>query len=94
LVHPEAPPVELVDGTGRLVGVSGRGSISSTPETLVAGGATHRVVAWAGPWPADERWWDPGARRRRARVQVVTGEGTAHLLSLEGGRWTLEATYD
>ena len=94
LVHPEAPPVELVDGTGRLVGVSGRGSISSTPETLVAGGTTHRVVAWAGPWPADERWWDPGARRRRARVQVVTGEGTAHLLTLEGGRWTLEATYD
>ena len=60
----------------------------------MAGGASHRVVAWAGPWPADERWWDPAGHRRRARLQVVTGEGTAHLLSLEGGRWHLEATYD
>ena len=92
LVHPDAPPVELVDGTGRLVGVSGRGSISSTPETLVAGGTTHRVVAWAGPWPADERWWrdrgtmpgpGPGGHRR--------GRPPPHRR-----RWPLdlEATYD
>jgi protein ImuB len=94
LVHPDPSPVDLLDGEGCVVGVSGRGAISAGPEVLVAGGATLRVEAWAGPWPTDERWWDPGARRRRARLQVVTEGGTAHLLTLEGGRWHLEATYD
>jgi protein ImuB len=94
LVHPDPPPVDLVDGDGHVVGVSGRGAITASPETLVTGGVRAAVEAWAGPWPADERWWDPGAHRRRARLQVVTGDGTAHLLTLEGGRWWLEATYD
>ena len=48
---------------GRRDGPAGRGERPGrhlvAPETLVAGGAAHRVVAWAGPWPADERWWDP-----------------------------------
>ena len=51
------------------------------------------IRAWAGPWPLDERWWDTG-RRRRARLQVVTGDGQARLLTLEHGQWHLEATYD
>jgi protein ImuB len=93
-VHPDPPPVELVDGAGRPVGVSGRGAISAAPEVLVAAGVRSGVLAWAGPWPADERWWDPGGHRRRARIQVVTTAGSAHLLALEGGRWHLEATYD
>ncbi|MBW8825938.1 MAG: hypothetical protein JF603_06275, partial [Acidobacteria bacterium] len=49
---------------------------------------------WCGPWPVDERWWDTAARRRRARLQVALADGTAHLLALESGRWTVEATYD
>lgn len=68
------------------------------------------VRAWAGPWCIDERWWDALAHRRRARLQVVlapqgvdaTGRpgpthpshGVAHLLTLEDGRWWIEATYD
>ena len=52
------------------------------------------MTAWAGPWPVDERWWDDAAHHRRARWQVVTVEGTAHLLSQEGDRWEVEATYD
>jgi protein ImuB len=74
--------------------VSGRGDISAGPDVLVASSGTHRIAAWAGPWPADERWWDPDGHRRRARLQVVTHDGVAHLLALEGGRWHLEATYD
>jgi protein ImuB len=42
----------------------------------------------------DQRWWDPEAHRRQARFQVLTTEGVAHLLSLEGGRWWDEAVYD
>ena len=32
--------------------------------------------------------------RRRARFQVLDATGTAHLLSVEAGRWWREATYD
>jgi protein ImuB len=60
----------------------------------VAGGPWSTVTAWAGPWPVDERWWDDAAHHRGARWQVVTAEGTAHLLSQEGDRWEVEATYD
>ncbi|HUP68958.1 MAG TPA: DNA polymerase Y family protein [Acidimicrobiales bacterium] len=52
------------------------------------------VVAWAGPWPVDERWWDRPAHRRRARFQVLTSDGSAWLLFIESGRWWAEAAYD
>lgn len=52
------------------------------------------IIAWAGPWPAEERFWDLAAHRRRARLQVELSDGTAHLLVLENGRWAIEATYD
>src|SRR5205823_5585590 len=60
----------------------------------VAGDRWTDVVSWAGPWPVEERWWDTRARRRRARWQVATADGAAHLLCLEDGRWSVEATYD
>jgi protein ImuB len=78
-----------------VVAVTGRGELSAVP-TLVAVGRTRpqAVTGWAGPWPCDEHWWDPGRRRRRARLQVVLADGTAHVLTLEDGRWAVEATYD
>ena len=95
LVHPAPPPVAVLDAGGQPVGVSGRGLISAEPASIaVDGGPPEPVTAWCGPWPTDERWWDPDARRRRARIQVVTRAGEAHLLALEAGRWRLEATYD
>ena len=60
----------------------------------VAGGPWSAVTAWAGPWPVDERWWDDAAHRRRVRWQVLTANGAAYLLSQQGGRWEVEATYD
>jgi len=60
----------------------------------VAGGRWADVVAWAGPWPLDERWWDPATHRRRARFQVACAAGDAHLVVLEGGRFWVEATYE
>jgi protein ImuB len=60
----------------------------------VAGGPWSPVTAWAGPWPVDERWWDGAAHRWRDRWQVVTADGAAHLLSQQGDRWEVEATYD
>lgn len=95
-------PAEVVDEEGRRVGVGGRGTISAPPRRCrVRGGEWSTVRAWAGPWCVEERWWDPIAHRRRARLQVVLGEpgahpstGAAHVLALEAGQWWLEATYD
>jgi len=58
----------------------------------IEGGPWQQVVAWAGPWPANERWWS--ALRRRARLQVVTDTGAAVLLAAERERWWVEAVYD
>jgi len=90
LVFPDPAPVALVDADGTRVAVGGRGLISAAPARMEG----RPVVGWAGPWPADERWWDPDRARRRARVQVVLADGSAHLLALEHGTWHLEATYD
>jgi protein ImuB len=95
LVHDESPTVEVVTAGGHAVAVTGRGLVSGEPQQVsLAGGPWAEVVAWAGPWPVDERWWDPATRCRRARIQVVTAAGETHLLALSGGRWALEATYD
>ena len=95
VVPPEPRPAEVVDAGGAPVRVSGRGLPTAAPARLsVAGGPWARVEAWAGPWPLDQRWWDPEAHRRQARFQVLTADGVGHLLSLEGGRWWVEAVYD
>lgn len=95
LVHREPLPAEVVDADGRVVAVTGRGVVSASPARLrVEGHPWSRVAAWAGPWPLDQRWWDPAAHRRCARFQACEGSGVAHLLVLEGGRWWVEATYD
>ena len=88
-------PATVVDDDGHTVVVSGRGAISAAPALVgVGSGAPQRVTAWAGPWPLEERWWDPSSRRRRARFQVVTEDGRAHLVVLAEGRWWVAATYD
>jgi len=95
IVHPHPLACDVVGPGGELVRVSGRGLADTMPTGLrVAGGPCVEVVAWAGPWLADERWWDPPTHRRRARFQVVTADGWARLLMVEGGRWWIEATYD
>jgi protein ImuB len=89
-VHVPPLPTEVVDADGKPASVTGRGLLAAPPARL-AGAA---ITAWAGPWLADERWWDPPAHRRRARFQMVTADGVARLVALEGGRWWVEATYD
>lgn len=94
-VPAEPEPVEVVDDEGRPVGVTGRAEVTAPPARLRR--RDRSVVAltgWTGPWPVEDRWWDPADRRRRARFQVVDAAGTAHLLAVEAGRWWLEATYD
>jgi protein ImuB len=95
LVHADPPTAEVLDAGGAPVGVTGRGLVTAEPAAVaIAGRAPLSVAAWCGPWPCDERWWDRAAHRRRARIQVVTVNGEAHLLVREGGRWHVEASYD
>lgn len=101
VVDASARPLR-VTGRGLLVGDpggSGQPAREAAPSgeagparLSVTGGPWQDVAAWAGPWPAAERWWI--ARRQRARLQVVTGDGAALLLVAERGRWWLEAVYD
>ena len=87
--------VELVGSDGAAVGVSGRGVLSDAPARARFGdGRWVEVVAWAGPWPVEERWWDAERRRRLARLQVLDADGGARLLILEAGQWSVEALYD
>jgi protein ImuB len=94
VVHPEPVPAAVTDAGGALVTVSARSTVSAPPAHLsVRGGPPAPVTAWTGPWPATEYWWDPERSRRRARFQLVTADA-AYLVTVEGGEWHVEATYD
>jgi protein ImuB len=94
-VHHQAVRAEVQDEEGAPVSVSGRGQATGDPARLsVAGGPWQQLVAWAGPWPVDERWWDRGGHRRQARFQVLGTDGVARLVALEQGTWWVLATYD
>ncbi len=94
LVYPAAREAEVTDDAGEIVTVSGRCVVSAAPARLaVPGEAPRRVTGWAGPWPLSERWWDPGAARRRARFQLATDDGRAWLAMAQDGRWLIEAGY-
>lgn len=92
-VHDQPLPIEVVDASGAAVRVSGRGALSGPPAQVRIGGALDAVTAWAGPWPLDERWWDPGRARRMARFQLLTGTGRLLLAAVEHQQWWLTAEY-
>lgn len=94
LVLDDPLPAELADAVGDVVCVTGEGMLSATPARLsVAGAAWCELAGWAGPWPCDERWWSRRARRRQARMQVLTADHAAYLL-VRRGRWWVEGIYD
>lgn len=92
----ELPRQLLVqDARGRAVAVDDRGGLSGTPSVMVSQtGARRDLTSWAGPWPIEERWWDPVASRRAHRFQVVDAEGAAWLLVLDDSGWWAEGRYD
>ncbi len=108
-VPPEPLVVDLVDAAGLPVEVTGRAEVSGEPVAARYDGRLRPVLAWAGPWPVDERWWDPAEAHRAVRAQVLlgesgpggsgpgeagTGERLALLLRCSQGRWQLEGVYD
>jgi protein ImuB len=96
-LHLDPVPAELLDAGGEPVRVSARGEASGEPAVLRCAALPDgggRVVAWAGPWPHDLRWWARATRRRRALWQVVVRDDVACLVAVEGGRAAVEAIYD
>ncbi|GLZ30393.1 DNA polymerase [Lentzea sp. NBRC 105346] len=90
----KSQPATLTDAAGQDVVVTGRNDLTGIPHRFALnGGPSLDVAAWSGPWPVDERWWDPETARRAARMQVIAGE-TAFLLVREDGRWAVEGVYD
>ena len=102
-------PVDLLDAQGDPVRVTARGLFSAAPAELTDAGGSRpgpyrgALSWWAGPWPVDERWWDPpaGASGRTARAQVLvesdssTAEsGIALLLCYRHRRWYVEGVYE
>ena len=94
-------PAELLDASGDPVRVSGRGEAPSAPAHLRSDalpGGSGAIVAWAGPWVHDLRWWDRITRRRRVLWLVVVRCEREHqlacLVAMEGGRAAVEAVYD
>jgi protein ImuB len=98
-------PVELLDAKGNPVRVTSRGVFSADPVRLEAPNRDGPLRWWAGPWPVDERWWDPEVkigRTARAQVLVDCGEeqnggsdpGAALLLCYRQRRWYLEGVYE
>lgn len=88
-------PVELLDAQGNPVRVTSRGLFSADPARLAARGRDDRLRWWAGPWPVDERWWDPDrAMGRTARAQVLLEGEQALLLCYRQRRWYLEGIYE
>jgi protein ImuB len=89
---------KVTDPAGRLVDITVRDELTGLPaQVAVDGTPPRRVVAWAGPWSTDERWW--ARPQRRARLQVLLEESeedtqTALLLVLADEKWTVEGMYD
>ena len=104
-----ASRVEVLDRHGHGVSVNGRHLLTAPPSRVAMQGGTWSIVQWWGPWPVEERWWDPSRRRRVAHLQclvvpeeIVVPEETRHketrheeawLLSLEQRVWWLVGTY-
>ena len=89
-----AEDVEVQDVSGQVLEVSARGALSAVPAFVAFAGERIPILAWAGPWPLAERWWNETTARRYARLQVLLADGRAALLHLEHRRWEVGGWYD
>jgi protein ImuB len=103
-VFADPHPADVLDEHGEALRVSARSVLSGRPAVLVLltgddatgwrRGRPRPIIAWAGPWPVEERWWEPGQQRRLARFQVVTDDHDGFLVVAEHQRWWVSARYD
>ena len=97
-VAAEPPLIQVLNHAGTSIGVTGRHELDSLPARVEVGNQKYDIMRVAGPWPVEERWWDPRRRRRQIRMQLLVrhhqrGVGV-FLVGLENQLWTLLARYD
>jgi protein ImuB len=90
----EPAPISVRTADGALLGVDPRLALTGPPATVHIGRTQTVVEGWAGPWPADERWWAPEEASRLVRLQLTLADGRAVLVAARAGAWYLEAEYD
>jgi hypothetical protein len=64
-------------------------------DALPGGGGD--VIAWAGPWPHDVRWWDNRTRRRGATWHLVVDAQASEIacvVTVSRGRARVVAIHD
>jgi protein ImuB len=90
--------INIVDADRRHVGVTGRHELTSVPASVEMGRRRYRIEKVGGPWPVEERWWDPRRARRHVRAQLLVrnaqGSTRVFLVVLENNAWKLIARYD
>ena len=111
IVFSEPQKVQLQDKDGAMVVITGRHELLQNPSVLRVQSAlldssarsadvdNYAVQQFAGPWPVEERWWDPIRRRRLARLQVLVQHPYTQvqylvLLTIENRQWYISASYD
>jgi protein ImuB len=94
LVLADRTRINLVDPAGNSLGVADEHLTAELARISIGGGQSAAITGWAGPWPVQERWWDPSARRELSRMQITCSDDCAYLVTFEEGRWWLEAIYD
>lgn len=97
-IAPQPIDISLVDQYGRHVGVTGRHELTGIPTCCEVVGKKYEVVQVGGPWPIEERWWDPRRARRHVRAQLLVrnthGATRVFLVVLENAAWKLIGRYD
>lgn len=90
--------INIVDADQHHVGVTGRHELTSTPVSVEMGRLHYHIEKVGGPWPVEERWWDPRRARRHVRAQLLVrnaqGATRVFLVVLENNVWKLIARYD
>ena len=101
----DAPEIDVIDSVGHSIVVDARHTMSGEPVRVIIGEHRYDVVAWAGPWPVEERWWDPRRARRAVRLQLLVrsrssvrgaesnDRSIAMVAVLERRAWRLAALY-
>lgn len=96
--------LEVLDAQDNPVRVNVRGMFTAEPARLASTVAAYcgQLGWWTGPWPVDERWWDPDPGERqsragptaRAQVLIDADPPRALLLCYRGRRWQVEGVYE
>ena len=94
-----APEIAVLDSCQRPLVVNARHAMSAEPARVLINDVVYDVVAWAGPWPGEECWWDQRRARRTVRLQLLVRDvgslpvTRAMIAVLERSVWRLAAWY-